>query len=456
MGMVASKRAQKVRDESEFSVSALKSQIAPRHSSSSVHTWTVPEIRNARDAQLTGDFSLPFRLAAAMRTNSAMYTAWENRLAPQRAIGVELVPKKGARGKTIAAEADALYGSEGVGIHPDTLSDIHSDLITHGIAIGVNRAEPRDDGSRVDLIHEYWPLEYVRWREHDQCLMAQIETGEEIPIVHADGRWVVYRKHTHRPWQKEACLLPGALIWAAHAHSIRDWTKGSTSHGNAKVVGTLPEGTTLQKPDGAISDEAKEAIKLLRAIASLDMPVGLKPFGMDLDYLMNTSNAWQVWEQLAINAEKAAARVYLGTDGMLGSIGGAPGVDIGQLFGVATTKVQGDFGAIERGTSEGVIEPWSAINFGDSRLAPRRRYMMPDADKQKTHEDYAKRSTAFHADVTAYRAEGFVIDQPTVNRLAELHGVEAPTLAPQAPAAGAPNDAGAGAPSAPAPVLEAV
>jgi len=454
--MVASKKAQKVRESEEFSVSQLSRQLTPPLSSSSVHTWTVPEIRNARDAQLQGIFSLPALLAASMRTNSAMFTAWENRLAPQRAIGVELVPRKGARGKAIAGEAGGLYGPEGVGVHPDTLADIHSDLINHGLAIGSNRAEPRDDGSRVDLFHEYWPIEHVRWREHDQQLITQTSEGEELPIVHGDGRWTVYRKHTHRPWQMQACLLPGALIWAAHAHSIRDWTKGSTSHGNAKVVGTLPEGVALQGTDGNLSGEAQEAITLLRAISSLDQPVGLKPFGMDLDYLMNTSNAWQVWEQLAVNAEKAAARVYLGTDGMLGSIGGAPGVDIGQLFGVATTKVQGDFSAIERGLSEGVIEPWAAMNFGDSRLAPRRRYMMPDADKEKTHEDYAKRSTAFHGDVAAYKAGGFIVNQATVNRLAELHGVEAPTLAVVAPVTAAPNEEGANAPPSAAPVLQAV
>lgn len=445
--MVASKKAQKIRQRDEFNVAQLGSQLLPPMGNSGAYTWTIPEIRNARDAQLAGDFELPSRLSSSMRTDSALFTAWDNRMAPRRAIGTQLVPKKNARGRAIAAEAEGLFGPKGVGLHRDHIADIHSDLVQHGIAVGVNHVRVRDDGTRVDLIHEHWPIEHVRWREHERCLVTRVDEeggrpfeGIETPIVHGDGRWVIYRKHAWQPWTKEACILAGGLVWAAHAYAIRDWSKGSTSHGNAKVIGKMPQGVKLRNKDGSLTSQARDMLDLLRAVASLDAPVGMLPFGADLDYLLNNSNAWQVWHELSINAEKAAARIYLGTDGMLGSIGGAPGVDIGQLFGVATTKVQGDFSALERGIEEGVLQVWGALNFGDSRLVPEYKYLMPDADKEATHETYAKRSEAFHADVEKHRLNGFVVDQGVVDRLAELHGVEAPRLANVVPADAAPTD----------------
>ena len=48
------------------------------------------------------------------------------------------------------------------------------------------------------------------------------------------------------------------------------------------------------------------------------------------------------------------------------SQGGGPGIDIATLLGVSTVKVQGDLEALQRGFRTGVLEPWCAINFGDS------------------------------------------------------------------------------------------
>src|SRR5262249_10848254 len=149
----------------------------------------------------------------------------------------------------------------------------------------------------------------------------------------------------------------------------------------AKVIGEMPEGVPLQK-DGALSDEAAAMVELLRAIASGDSPIGIRPAGSKTDFLVNTSTAWQIFENLSTNAEKAAARIYLGTDGTLGAQGGAPGVDIKALFGVASTIVEGDLECLERGFKTGTIEPWTALNFGDSSLAPTRKYLLPDPDLQ--------------------------------------------------------------------------
>jgi hypothetical protein len=169
--------------------------------------------------------------------------------------------------------------------------------------------------------------------------------------------------------------------------------------------------------------------ELLKGIAADDAPYGIRPFGSKIDYLVNSSGAWQVWERLMVNREKAAARVYLGSDAILGSIGGAPGVDIVALFRIASTILQGDIGVLERCISTGLLEPWAAINFGDSSLAPTRRYLLPDPDADAEREAFAKRQQAFFADLKAAKDSGCVVDQVYVDEIAKRYAVPAISVA---------------------------
>lgn len=442
--MAATKRARKIRKGDEFNAARLAQALKTPLHTTDAGTWSLAQIYSARDQQLRGQFAEPARLAAAMRTDDALFTAYENRLAPQRALAVEIVPAKGARGEAIAKEAEALFGQDGIAISAATSADINGCLANHGVAVAYCVDTPRPDGSRVDKTVTYWPIEFVRWDEVNRCLMAEVLDPPEseiaahpeipmrgafwIPIVHGDGRWIVFQKHEYEPWTQEACILAGAVVWARHAYGNRDWAKGSGAHGNAKVVGKMPEGFSISDESGNLTVDAKAFLALLQALVSPDSPAGIAPFGSSVDYIANSSTAWQVWAELVKNAEKAAARIYLGTDGMLGSVGGAPGVDITQLFGVATTKVQGDLGALERGFLTGAIEPWCATNFGDSSLAPQRRYVIPDPDAAQVVKEYGERSAAFHEDVAKRKENGYVLDQTTITALAEKYDVIVPTL----------------------------
>ena len=460
--MVRNKRATKIRDASEFSVDRLNQELKTRQSSDGVYGWSLEKIYDARAAQMRGQFELAAKLAKAMQTDDAISVAHANRLAPQSALKVEMKPANDrARATSIAEEADGLFGPKGVALTTSTVRSIHGCLATHGVAFGFNRTQPRDDGSRLDMFASYWPIEFVRWCSIRRGFMARIDLGEgasgeklangfEVPICHGDGRWIMFSKCEFEPWINSAAILPGATIWARHAHAIRDWAKGSVAHGNAKVIGEMPAGVALQTKEKQLTAEAASMLALLDAISRGEAPTGIRPSGSKIDFLVNSSTAWQVWDELAKNAEKAAARVYLGTDGTLGTQGGAPGVDITALFGVATTIVQGDLEAIERGFREGLIEPWCALNFGDSTLAPSRVYMLPDADEEaKRAEEEAKRADdakhrqAFFADIRATRELGFVVDQPYVDTVARFYGVEAPKL----PGEGAPVPVPKGTPS---------
>lgn len=393
-------------------------------------SWTLANIFAARDAQMQGNFERAVRLAEGMRTFPALYVARVNRLEAQKSISSKIEPAgTTGRARAIANEAEALYGPRGIGVTAATLADIEGYLVDHGIAIGLNTPVIRADASRVDLVHTCWPLEFVKWDSFKRRLVTRIDGGAEVPIVHGDGRWVVYAKHDDMPWRQDAAVLPGSLVWAYGAHAKRDMAKASVSHGNAKVIGELPAGVSLQTADGTMTDEATAFLEMLRAVANDDTPFGIAPPGSKLNYIVNTSQAWQIWKELTGDASKDAARIYLGTDGVLGSQGGAPGVDVNALFGVARTRVEGGLHCIENGFYTGVLIPWTLLNFGDAAPAPRLVYQIPDADADASVDALAKRRKAFYEDIALMRAQGFEITQAVVDALAERYQIDAPTLA---------------------------
>lgn len=414
----------RVRKAEDFAGSAAVRERSPVRRSPDV-LWSLEKIRAARDAQMRGDFSLPVRLAEAMRTDDALYTAYHNRIAPQSAVASKLVPCGGARGEAVARKAQASC------IVPrGTIVGIAGTLANHGIAIGYNIREVSDDGTRVDLRHTEWPLEFVRWNPGKEQLETAIHGGAPQPIVHGDGYWVVYRKTDILPWTQEAALLPASMIWGAHAYALADWAGASKSHGLAKVVGELPAGVSLQQKleSGAIvlNAEAQAFLDMIQDVVSGDAQAAVRPAGSKVDVLANTSTMYQIFSELITDRKKAAAFVYLGTDASLGAAGGAPGVDVSALFGISSTKLQGDFGAIEQGLNTGFYPVWTAINCGDSRYSPRIEYLIPDPDaKAKSEEEGAKLTRLFDA-LDRMVERGFVVDQDTVNRLCAKLGIEEP------------------------------
>jgi len=429
--------SQKVRKRDEFQ-RALVVHAPTRRST--VHSWTLETIRSARDQQMRGQFEQPARLAEAMRTDDSLFVAYHNRIAPQSAVDALVVPHKSTRGEAVAKRM------KGCVLAPrSVLGGLVGTLANHGVAVGYVKHQVAEDGTAVNMRLTEWPIEHVRWNETLRLLETRTVEGAIIPILHGDSRWIVFRKFDAYPWLQEACVLPAALLWAAHANGLRDWASASTSHGQAKIVGELAEGVNLQADDGALSPEAEAFLNMLQDLVSGQAGAGVRPSGSKTDFLANGSTAWQVFKELLSNREKAAARIYLGTDAILGSVGGAPGVDISQLFGVASTKIQGDFTALEQGLRSGLYEPWTAINFGDSKLAPELQYQMPDPDEEKSSEESANRLERLLSAVRDLRSTGMVVTQAVVLALAKTMKVQpvpelASTEAANVPLELAPTD----------------
>jgi len=422
-----SKRVAKVRTSTEFDMASVTSMSSPPLQASGSWTWTVQQIISARDAQMAGRFRVASRLAESTRTSAPLAVAYNNRLAPLKCLQVELLAAKSSpRAVAIANEAEGAFGQDGVSISPNTVRDLVGCFVNHGVAFFRNEWTPREDGTRVDCVVKSWPIEFVRWDPTDCVFKTQVRHGVEETIVHGDGRWGIVQEGELEPF-KNGALLAIAMVWAMTEFAKRDWAKASVAHGSAKVIGEMPVGVALQKA-GVPTDEGAAFLALLTAIATSDSPVGIRPAGSTTDFLTNTSTAWQVWTELVANGEKDAARIYLGTDGTMGSNGGAPGVDISVLFGVATTKVQGDVMAITRALATGTIEVWTAINFGDSTLVPRRVYILPDTDGDAARSSLAVRRAAFHTEIEKARANGFAVTQAYVDMTAKAYDVDSPQL----------------------------
>jgi phage gp29-like protein len=419
-----SKRAKKIRVAKDFDLVALAAELRTPKVSSGLYAWDLTSIRAARDEQMLGYFQQPARLVEATRTDYAIFASFLNRLAPQRGLPIRIEPAGGARGARIASEAEALFGRKGIGIKRDTLADIDGCLANHGVAFAVNVVTPREDGSRVDFEVKYWPIEFVRWDPVCRSFKTLTENGGYETITHADGRWIVFQEHESEPW-KFGAILPLALVWADHAFGVRDRAKSSNAHGNAKWVGALPEGVPLEDETGQLTREGKAFLQLLRDVASADMPVGIKPFGATVDYIVNNSTQWQIFKEIIDSGDKSADRVYLGHDSEADSVGGDM---VSYLFDVRNDIVEGALRAIETGLREGTIEPWAAINFGDSTFAPERCYLMPDADQDARLKSLGERYKLFHDTIAQAITNKFDVTQDYVNKLAKEFDITAPTL----------------------------
>jgi hypothetical protein len=418
--------APRVRSSSEF-ITARASGVAPPVTKQGHFAWDLETIRTARDAQMLGKFALPVRLAEASRTDDAIFTAYHNRIAPLSCIETKLVPAEGARGAAAARKA-----ASSIFVSRDVLAGIDGTLANHGLAVGYVEQETNDEGTIVDFRLTEWPLEFVEYDSSRECLWTRTRDASRVDIVHGDSRWIAFRKFKTKPWTQEACILPAAMVWGAHGNGIADWAGASRSHGLAQIMGELPEGVSLFDEAGNPTPEAQAFLAMMQRLVSGDAGAGIKPAGSKTEFLASSSTAWQVFSELIMNREKAAARIYLGTDAMLGSVGGAPGVDIATLFGVATTKVQGDIEALETGLRTGLYEPWAAINEGSSRYAPSLKYQMPDPDLDAKRAERAACRARLNATVSEMRAAGLVVTQADVNAMAIEFSV---SPVPQLPAA---------------------
>jgi hypothetical protein len=391
------------------------------------YSWSLQRIREVRDQQMRGQFAFPVRLAEAFRTDDALFTAYQARCATQSAIGLSWNAAQTPSGPAVLERARFA-----IKVPQHVRQSILGTMANHGLAIGYVEQAVVDSpaGPTVTFTLTEWPLEFVRYIVADGTLETRVKDGGlPVKITHGDGRWVVFSKFGVLPWTQDACLLPAALLWAAHAEGLADWAGASAAHGQPRVIGELPEGIPLGDGQGGLSPDAQKFLDLITDLINGDAAAGVRPFGAKTDWIANTSTAWQVFTELINNREGAAAKIYLGTDAILGARGGAPGVDVAALFGIATTRIQGDLEALERGYCEGLILPWCALHGVATDDAPRLVYELPDVDADKRSEQEAAAITRLADAIDAMKRAGLEVSQAVLDALVRALGVSVPCVA---------------------------
>lgn len=387
------------------------------------YAWDLGRIRRAREAHMRGEFYQSARLAEAMKTDPAIFASLLNRIAPsmglERVISTSLIKPS----KRIRNEAAVAFGKASPSLSLAALADAFEGVAMMGVQVLQNRWEVRDDGSRVDVFIEPWPMDTVMLDPTRKQLVA-ITTEGPVDIVHGDGKWVVASLHHDKPWLWGA-IVPLAMLWPDRAYGTRDRSQNAEAHGQGKPVGTLPKDVLLD------SQEGKQFAAVIRRLNQARSGL-IKPYGSELEYLESSSQAWQIFKEIISSDNSDIAKVLLGQDGTVNNSGGNY-IKSDVLFGVRNDIVEGDLRAMQYAINTGVLRPWTSINFGDPDQAPTIEWPMPDADEDARVESLGKRTAAFNQAVRDYRANGFVVDQSFIDELAEKHSVIAPVLAESAP-----------------------
>lgn len=444
--MARTKKATVTRTSDEFDVGDfLNVQIAPPRSDQITSGWDPAAMRKARLDLQQGQFAQPAALLTQVLTDPACFASFENRLAPIRGLGVEIIPKGDkaptARARRQADEAEPLYGDRGISLSLPTSVTMNKNLAAFGLAVAVQNYVARPDGTRIDPVITAWPQQHLRWNRATKVLQTLTDAGEIVDIVHGDGRWIVARKEEIDPW-KSGALVALAGTWMDRAYGIRDRARSSITHGNAKILGELPAGVKLLGKDSngatVLTTEAKAMLRLLTDMLS-GLAAGIRPAGSKVDYLVNSSQAWEIWRNIIEGDAADIAAILLGSFG--NAKGGNSYVKDSYLFGVRNDIVEGDLYGIGDAIHTGSILPWAAINFGDSDSAPLREYKLPDADQEARIASLTEAMVGFFAVLKSARDSGVELTQEWIDDLAnkyEIPTVALPVIAPVAEPAPAP------------------
>lgn len=400
--------------------------VSPPGARGFINSWSLEDCRDARDAQLDGRFTAAAPLADALMCNPAIFAVAHNRVAPIGALKARFVTRT-ARAQQLARKL-----AKHVSITRETLLSITHAAVLHGVAFAYIRRELASaDGETVNYYVDPWPIRCVNYDPLRDIYYATNHDGTRIDITPGDGTWVMFARRSEAPFRTDACLPAAALVFAAHTDAFRDWCAGSFSHGSAKVVGQLPEGVPMQDADGGLTPDAETFLHMITGIASGEAGAGISPAGASVTVLSNTSTQWSVWSELTRALERLAARLFLGTDAVMGSTSDAPGVDASALFGVATTKTQGDVDMLTTALNEQVYRVWIAEHYGNV-TAPQIEFALPDADSDKVVEQKRKAYAALKEIVDAHKTSGFELTQEVIDDICKELDIVPPKLAQSA------------------------
>lgn len=408
-------------------------------------SWTKPMIDEARAALARGQFRRPVELWRSAKTDAAIYASALNRIAPMAGLPMDLVAgspeghasRPGGLGERAMIEGRLQFLGGETAAPLEVLADVNEELAAFGLSVCQNVRREREDGSRVDVRLENWPLEYVehfeRGPDGGRGLYAQSADRSWTPIVHGDGQWVVFQAHAQEPWTWGA-LMALCDVWASRAFARRDRTKNSESQGDSKWIGTLPQGIATSSPEGVAM--LKQLLALYQRRRAM-----LKPYGSEVERNEAMSQNWQIFKEIIESDNTDAAKILLGQD-VSNTANTSQRLSSAQIFGIRNDLVERDLNTMARAINTGTIRPWQAWNFGRVDLVDGLAWQFPDFDQDTRRESLAKRYDALVANVKGLREAGINVTQDLLTGLCADYGLRPLNLADlAAPAASGANPA---------------
>lgn len=371
------------------------------------NTWSLPEIRSALYAHLTGVFYASGLLWDSMLGDDRISSTLNSRAAGW--LGRE--PRfKPADNSSAAKECYDAW----IDWWPRLTGDSAiREMFDYGTGMGFSHGQLVWDTTQPKLdyapsIRPWHPVfTYYDWSL--RCFQA-IGQDATIPIIPGNGKWIEFAPFgSYRGWIRGA-LRPCAEPWTLRHYGFRDMARFGEVHGNPTRKGLVP-----MVGDPEMRAAFEEALSNLGADAAIMIPRGVDAndgLGYDYELVEAKSNAWEVHPAQIDRCDMAIVLALLMVNLTTQVEGGSYGAAKVQMD-VRSQGSQLDNDGWKRLLYNQVARPFAYLNFGDANLAP---WSWWDVKGQNEYADNARQFQAVSTGMQALTQSGVKFRDPDAVR----------------------------------------
>lgn len=387
--------------------------------------WDVERIRAAVAAHRQGFFLESSTLSVVVRSFAPVLASLAQAIAP--AIGLDRYLRGGSRGlaRVVAAELEEQLVPR-VGLLPSPYfppvlwGTMAIDLRMMGFAVLQHvDGDPDPDTGIRPRYSRIWPTWAVTYQRQRRTFMAQ--TTERVVDITNDGHFTLIADEEEPHFGGAVAALGEEVLSGRLTQQMRNtWIN---KYGQPKLVGTMPEKTGLNTPEG---------IAYFAALQTIVGPggIGALPYGSKLEFAGLSGEASGSFKEALDSVIVHIAMALLGSDGTIraGGEGGAGPYRAPGFWGVRRDLVSRMLMAIVRGVNGGHVAPYVDFNYAEGRAEAKARGIwvdpaidipLPDPDADARMASHADRAKLRHEIVAAERKAGLVVTQERVDKLSE-------------------------------------
>jgi hypothetical protein len=365
------------------------------------NTWTVPQMRGALYAHLSGIFYSSALLCDSIMGDDRVCATLNSRAAGLFGRDVRFAPANDSAAAKECLDAWEAWWPRLAG------STALRETFDYNVMMGFAHDQICWDTTqpKLDFAPVLFPWHPV-FTYYDWTLRAYIAVGQDaqIPIVPGNGKWMQFGGY--RSWLR-GCLRPVAEPWALRHFAFRDLARLGELHGNPIRKGYVP---MVGDPIERQNFEAR--IANMGANTALIVPRGVDASdvssGYDLELLEAKGQAWQAHGMQIDRCDMAIVLAILMQNLTTEVDGGSYGAAKVHM----DVKSQGAHldNQIQSATiGRDLARPFAYLNFGDANLAPRTWW---DVTPMQVYVDNAKQMVQFGTALEVLRRGGIEFKDP--------------------------------------------